>query len=274
MHTKIWGIMRFTDKTGLDKTSFYNLHEGHRQRFREKIIDAQWENLTEHQLMEFVLSVVIPRRDTNPLAHRLVDYFGSLANVLDASVEDLMQVNGVGKVTATFLHGIPSIFKAYKKSKQTERAFVGNATNVYRYFGDTFRHMPAEEFHLICADSQSKLIVDKLIAKGSNTEVAFTVKSVMETAVRHKASGVVLLHNHPNGDTSPSAEDIEMTKQIYYNLMLNGIHVLDHIIVGKYEDDYFSFYRAGIIDRYREELSKVMSLKGDFYCNPPPYCGD
>lgn len=266
--------MKFTDRTSMTRKESDNTHNGHRQRFREKIIDSQWENLNEHQLMEFVLSVAIPRKDTNPIAHKLIDCFGSVANVLDASVEDLMMIDGIGVVTATFLHGIPSIFKAYKRSKQTERIFVGNASNVYKYFGDTFRHMPMEEFHLVCTDSQSRLIVDKLIAKGSNTEVAFTVKNVMEMAVRHKASGVVLLHNHPNGDTTPSSEDIEMTKQIYYNLMLNGIHVLDHIIVGKYEDDFYSFYRAGIIDKFREELSKIMVLKGDFYSNPPEYSGD
>ena len=255
----------------LNHSKLINMHQGHRHRLRNNLVEKRWENFDEHQILEYVLSLSIPRKDTNELAHSLIANFGSFANVLDASVEDLKQVKGVGEVTATFLHGLPNIFKAYKKSKMIPRPLLTCPEQVFEYFGTTFNHMPNEEFYVLCVDSLSKLIVAKLIAKGTNNEVAFALKTITETAVRTQAQGVILMHNHPNGDPSPSAEDIEMTRQIYYNLNLSHIAVLDHIIIGKCDNSYYSFNRSGLLDVYKKELNNILGKSDGMSNKTPPY---
>lgn len=247
-----------------------NVHKGHRQRLRNNLTASQWETYNEHQLLEYILSFAIPRKDTNPIAHNLIEEFGNLANVLDASMYDLKHVKGIGEVAATFLHSIPHLFKAYKVSKVAERPSLTCVANVFRYYGYTFNHMPVEEFHVLCVDSMGYLISKKLIAKGSNTEVAFSLKSILEYAIRTQAAGIILLHNHPNGDPVPSPEDVRITHQIYNNLMLNGITVLDHLIVGKNDNHYYSFKQGGLIDDFDRKL-KAFSMHGTVKNNPPPY---
>lgn len=247
-----------------------NVHQGHRKRFRSALTASQWENANEHQILEYILSIVIPRKDTNPLAHTLIEEFGSLANVLDASVDDLLQINGIGEVSATFLHSIPSLFKKYKQSKIKQKPCLSCASNVFKYYRITFNHMPIEEFHVLSVDSCGYLISKKLVAKGSNNEVPFSLKTILEFAIRTQAAGIILLHNHPNGEPSPSPEDVKLTHQVYNNLMVNGITVLDHIIVGKHDDRYYSFKQSGLIDEFSLKL-KSLSMAGNVKNNPPPY---
>lgn len=231
-----------------------NIHKGHRQRFRNMLVQNDWENVNEHQVLEYVLSVVIPRKDTNPLAHVLIDEFGSLAHVLDASVSDLMQISGVGETTATFLHSIPSLFKIYKQSQLAKRPLLTTASRVFAEYGKMFNHMPQEELHALSIDSSGYLISQKLIAKGSNNEVPFSQKQVLAFAIRTRAAGIILLHNHPNGELIPSPEDIQLTRLMFDNLMLNGILILDHLIVGKYDDKYFSFKKSGLLDEFDKNI--------------------
>lgn len=254
-----------------NKPKKVDMHKGHRRRLRKNLIVNQWESFEEHQLIEYVLSLTIARKNTNDVAHRLIENFGTFANVLDASFEDLMEIKGVGEVTATYLTGLPNIFKLYKQSKMKKRPVLTTADKVFEHFGSTFNHMPNEEFYVICVDSLSRLIVAKLIGKGTNSEVAFTLKTITETAVRTKAQGVILIHNHPNGSPSPSSKDIEMTRQIYYNLMLNNIAVLDHIIIGKEEGSFYSFKRSSLLDGFSKDLEKMMGNSQALNCNMPPY---
>ena len=263
--------MKFVDKNVGINSKYVNIHSGHRARLRNNLVSNRWENFDEHQILEYILSIVIPRKDTNPIAHELINSFGSLANVLDASVDDLKTVKGIGDVAATFLSSIPSIFKHYKMSKLIKKPELSSPSRIFEYYGSVFNHMASEEFHILCLDQQNMLIVKKVLAMGSNNEVAFSLKSITETAVRSKASAVVLVHNHPNGDTTPSPEDIEMTKQIYFNLIFNRILVLDHIIVGKNDNEYYSFKNAGLIDQFGMEAEKILGKNVVFASNMPKY---
>lgn len=265
------GKMRTIDNIYNLKNVEKNLHAGHRSRLRINLIDNKWEDFNEHQLLEYILSICIPRKDTNPIAHRLIDEFGSLANVMDASPVDLEKINGVGNVTATFLHSIPNIFKAYKKSKMKENPSITCPSDAIKYFASAFNHMPNEEFYVVCVDATGKLINKKLIAKGDCGEVAFTTKSVMEFAVRTKAQGILFFHNHPNGECSPSPEDIQRTKQLYYNFTLSNIAVLDHIIVGKFDNSYFSFKESGLLDEFGRETFRLMGNDISLNIKKPPY---
>ena len=266
--------MRFVDKKVGTTSKYVNIHSGHRARLRNNLVSSRWEIFDEHQILEYILSIVIPRKDTNPIAHELINSFGSLANVLDASVDDLKTVKGVGDVAATFLSSIPSIFKHYKASKLAKKPELSSPAKIFEYYGNVFNHMASEEFHILCLDQQGTLIVKKVLAMGSNNEVSFSLKSITEVAVRSKASAVVLVHNHPNGDVNPSAEDIEMTKQIYLNLIFNRVLVLDHIIVGKYDGEYYSFKNAGLIDKFSKDAESVLGRSPILASNYPKYNKD
>lgn len=266
--------MKFTDGGKLNQSKLINVHAGHRKRLRGNLVENQWEGFDEHQMLEYILQQPNKQKDTNPIAHRLISEFGSFANVLDASVEDLKKIDGVGEVTATFLHSIPNLFKAYKKSKQTEKPTLTCPREVYDYLGKTFNHMPIEEFYVIYVDGNSKLIVSKLLAKGTNNEVAFSLKMITETAVRTQAQGVIILHNHPNGEPKPSSEDIDMTRKIYYNLMLNNIYLVDHLIITKDEKDYYSFANNKILENFGKDYVKLVGQKLEIKNAQPPYCAD
>ena len=237
------------------------LHQGHRQRLRTSLVENGWENIPDHQILEYLLTCVQPRKDTNPLAHRLIDEFGSFANVLDASPKDLITIDGVGNTIATFLSSFPYIFKIYKKSKLKKRIDCSNPRNVFDNYGNIISHMPNEEFYLICVDGDSKAICAKMINRGTKNEVAFTLKSISETAIRNQAFGVILLNNHPSDDCRPSQEDIDMTRKIFYNLYMNGIYVLDHLITCK-NDSYFSFASCDYFKKFELEAKMLMGDTG------------
>ena len=261
--------MKFTDDKGNQK--LLNLHSGHRNRLRANLVDNEWENVEEYKLLEYILGLAIPRKETNELAHTLIDEFGSLAGVLDAGIEDLKAIKGVGEISATFLHSIPNIFKAYKKSKLKERPDLSAPQKVMKYIGTTFNHMPMEEVYMACVDANSKLIACKKLAQGSNNEVAFTLKSITETAVRTKADGVILLHNHPNGNSLPSSQDIEITRQIFYNLLLNNVFLLDHLIISKYDGEYYSFKEHDFIQTFKDDFEKLIGKKNYLLNKQPKY---
>lgn len=256
-------IMEFKNKN----PKVLNLHQGHKLRLRTSLIENGWEDFSDHQILEYILSCVLVRKDTNPLAHKLIDEFGSLANVLDASVEDLMTVDGIGERTATFLHSFPYLFKEYKKSKTNAKPDVSCPKAVFNFLGEVIYHLPHEEFYVICVDSLLRVITSKQIARGTNNQVNFALKTITENAIRTQATGVVLLHNHPNGDCRPSTEDIEITKRIYLNLSLNGIYVLDHIIVGA-DHNYFSFANQNYFENFEKELDGM--LKYNAFKNKKP----
>lgn len=234
-----------------------SLHEGHRLRLRTTLNNNGWENVEEHQILEYLLTTVQPRKDMNPLAHKLIMEFGSFANVLDASVEDLQTVDGVGERIATFLSSFPYLFKHYKKCKIKEGVDCSSPRKVFDNYANVISHMPNEEFYLICVDGNSKAISAKMLNRGSKNEVSFTLKSVMETAIRTQAFGVIMIHNHPNGDCRPSQEDIEMTKRVFYHLYMGGIYVLDHLITSN-DESFFSFAQERYFEQFEKEAKVLM----------------
>ena len=234
-----------------------NLHAGHRKRVRRSLVENNWTGAEEHKVLEYMLMCILPRKDTNPIAHRLIDEFGSFAGVLDASIDNLKRVEGVGESVATFLASYIHIFKYYKESKVKKKKDCSSPANVFNIFGETISHMPNEELYLICVDSNSKLIASKMLSRGTNNEVSFVLKGIIEMAVKNHAAGVVLLHNHPNLDPTPSNEDLEMTKRILFGLYTNDIEVLDHIIVSS-QSEYYSFARSEYLNEFKAEARRIM----------------
>jgi DNA repair protein RadC len=235
-----------------------NLHEGHRKRLRQQALYSGLDNFSEHQVLELILSFYLPRVDTNPIAHRLIKEFGSLAKVLESKSADLLKVEGIGEKCAAFIELVPQILKAYKKSKMQASPFITSPLQVFNYLGEMIKFVPHEEFYLICLDSNSKVLLTKLLAKGATNQVAFSLQQITQTALQTSASGIILVHNHPSGTAEPSSEDIVLTKKVYLALSLNGICVMDHLIISK--DDYYSFNKNGLFNSFMKEFNTMLDF--------------
>ena len=235
-----------------------NLHEGHRERLRRRALDNGLDDFNEHQVLELILSFYLPRVDTNPIAHRLIKEFGSLAKVLEAKSVDLLKVDGIGEKCAAFIELIPQILKAYKKSKMQANPSITSPLQAFEYLGEMVKFVPHEEFYLICLDSKSKVLFTKMLAKGNTNQVALNLQQITQIALQTSASGVILVHNHPSGNSDPSAEDIVLTKKVYLALSLNGICVMDHIIISK--DNYYSFNKSGLFNMFTKEFNSMLDF--------------
>lgn len=207
------------------------VHSGHRERFRERILKTEFDNFSQHELLEFVLSYCIPRIDVNPIAHRLIDRFGSFSEVLDAEIDELCMVDGVGRRTAIFLHALPIVGRYYETDKlpSGERydtvAKIGDFLRA-KYIGVTF-----ERVYLLLFDNSMRMIECCHIADGSINCAAVTVRKIVELALKHKASSAVLAHNHPKGLPMASGSDNDVARNIDAALSTVSIPLLEHIIV-------------------------------------------
>lgn len=232
-----------------------NIHDGHRARMRESVyVKNGFDGMADHEVLEYILSMFVPRKDTNPMAHELINYFGSFANVLDANVDDLIKVSGLGKRTAIFLNSFQYILKRYKECKSKTLKIISNLHDIEMFIGDRIRYLPKEELHVIFLNSSNMLLTCKQIGTGSNNKVTFETKSIIETALATNASSVVLVHNHPSGSCTPSPEDIKLTRELYFNLYLNGLNLAEHIIFTA--NSKYSFNEGGHLLTFHQECDK------------------
>lgn len=239
-----------------------NLHSGHRERMRTAISEkGGFFGMPDHEVLEYVLSMAIPRKDTNPLAHELINYFGSFANVLDADVKDLMRVKGVGERTAVFVASYKHVLKRYKESKSSSIKTLSNSKDVREYVGERIRFLPNEECFVIFLSTNNSIIKCVQIGESGNNKVMFENRKVLEHALSLKAAGVIITHNHPSGNSQPSKEDLKMTHDLYMSLALSDIRLLDHFIYA--QNSEYSFKENGKLAEYFQELKRLCLDKTD-----------
>ena len=239
-----------------------NIHSGHRERMRTTIFEnGGFLGMPDHEVLEYILAIAIPRKDTNPLAHELINYFGSFANVLDASAKDLMKIKGVGERTAIFISSYKHILKRYKESKSLSIKTLSNSKDVREFIGDRIRFLPHEECYIILLNSSNAIIKCMQIGESGNNKVLFETKKVLEHAMALNASGVIIAHNHPSGNSEPSREDIKMTHDLFMGLAFSEIRLLDHFIYA--QNNEYSFKENGRIEKYFEELKILCSDKAN-----------
>lgn len=247
--------MRFRDSYDKD-TQMLNIHEGHRIRLRKRLEESNFANVDDYQCLEYLLTLCVRRKDTNELAHTLINTFGSLANVLEASIEDLQLVKGITYNMAYFLHFLPQIFAKYKLSKKTAKPVLTCPQDIFNYLGECIYHLPNEEFYLICMDNSNKVICKTEIANGGNSQVAIDTRKIVKYALKARANKVILLHNHPTASCEPSEEDIATTKRLFFAFHIDGIYLFDHMIVNN-EEHYYSFAHEGLIEKYEKESENL-----------------
>jgi DNA repair protein RadC len=224
-----------------------NLHTGHREKLRQRFINEGLNSFEDHQVLELLLFYTIPRRDTNELAHRLIDKFGTLANLLDASPEIIEKEGKVNRNTAVFLAMIPQLARRYILQKQGKKPVLDSSCKAGKYVTSLFIGKNYEAFYVCCLNSQNRLNYAALVHEGTINEAPVYPRLIVETALRYQASSVILAHNHPGGSLRPSTADIEVTRRICDALNTISITVIDHLIAAG--DEYFSFAENGLLQR-------------------------
>lgn len=238
------------------------LHTGHRKRLIKSYLDNGLDVLEDHRVLELLLFYCIPRKDTNEIAHRLIQKCGSLHGVLDADPRDLMKVEGVGENTAVFLSMMPRLMKRYQKSKQGHAPLILTPAQAAEYASTLFTSGSHEEFYIICLDSQSRVKAAVKICSGTVNELPVYTRVVVEAAIRSRAFAVILAHNHPGGSLEASVEDIEVTENIVTALNAINIAVRDHIIVT--DNGCLSLAKRKVIEAgYTEEYLHVAAESPD-----------
>ena len=209
-----------------------NLHEGHRARMRERFRKSGFSDFNEHQIIELLLFYTCPRIDTNELAHVLVNKFGTIAGIMDASYEDLTAVQGGSENTATLFKIISSFLPIYFNSR-SDGTVYDNTDKLKTLFRPQFVGLTHEQFRLACLDSNLRAVSNVLISEGSPNSSPFEMRKIVEETFKAKSVNVVIAHNHPKGLPAPSEEDIASTRYISTALRALGVTLLDHIIVGE-----------------------------------------
>ena len=220
------------------------LHDGHRARKKQQFLRHGADSFSDHELLELALYYAIPRCDTNVTAHRLMERFGSLRNVLLAPVSELTKVEGVGENAALFLHLMPAILKRTQQSVSKERnlnSVEKCGTYLLRLLGGEQR----EILYQLCLDGKGKLLACYQLSRGDMDSAALSVKQVVSNALACGASAVVLGHNHPSGVALPSEEDRAATLRVRDALKTLDIRLLDHIVVA--DGDYVSMAQSGFL---------------------------
>ena len=224
-----------------------NVHTGHREKMRDRFIrDKGFENFEDHQILELLLFYANARGDTNPVAHRLIDTFGSLKGVLEARPEQLMAVEGIGKQAATLISMVVPLTRVWHRCAMEVPDRIGNSREAENYCLSILAGERTERFYVVSLNAKCNVLGRRKISEGSLSEVSAYPRMVMETALNYNAHSVLLCHNHPGGTCAPSPEDISSTIQLQRLLNGVGILVLDHIIVAG--DRTYSMIQHGDID--------------------------
>lgn len=221
-----------------------NLHEGHRARLKKRFLENGFEGFEIHQILEFFLFYSCPRKDTNELAHRLLNRFGNLPGVFSADMKALTSVDGVSEHTATLLRAIPQLMKCYSTETMKERSF-DNCFKLMELFEHSFDGTVREEFRVACFDSKLRLTANGLISVGTPSASAVNMRRIAEFILSNNSDMVAFSHNHPKGSSTPSKADVSATRAICGTLSSMGITVMDHIVVG--EDGVRSMRQSGVL---------------------------
>lgn len=230
-----------------------SIHEGHRERMRERFRREGLDNFQEHEVLELLLQYCIPRKDTNPIAHELKNRFGSLAQVLDAPVEELEKVPGMGLHAATFLSLVTATGRYYLINRSMQEQILPTIEKCGASLVPFFHGRRNEMVFLLCLDSKCKVLCCKQVGEGSVNSAGVSVRRIVEVALAMNASSVVLAHNHPSGLALPSGEDVVTTRRIATALDAVDICLVDHIVVA--DDDYVSLAQSGY---YRQSECRLM----------------
>lgn len=237
------------------------IHDGHRKRLTETVFQAGLDKVSDIQALEFILFYIFPRGDVNPLAHRLLDRFKNISTVLEAGIEDLQMVEGMGETSAKKLHALIDVFYRYSADKNKAQP-AKTAGELYDYLEQMLRYKDSEYVYIMGVNAKGETVSERRLAHGSYTSVNIDVKDVVLYITTQKISRVILVHNHPGGTCNPSPDDAEATVRFKKVCDFAGCTLVDSLIVGA--DGIYSIETHAIKRRFNvstEEFAQLSNLQ-------------
>lgn len=220
---------------------------GHRERLRRRFLLGGGRDMPDYELLELLLTIVIPRRDVKPLAKELIRKFGSFAGVVNAPLEELMLVKGVKENTAAVLRIVRecSVRSSWQSLKGMDAPVISDFDAMVDYCRSAMAYQTVEEFRIIFLNSKLYVIGEEIQQCGTVDQVAIHPREVIKSAMMHGASAMILVHNHPSGIVTPSKADMEITKRIKEAAEAVSIRLFDHLIISK--SSVYSFHNQGFV---------------------------
>jgi DNA repair protein RadC len=218
---------------------------GHRERIRQRMMKGDGSSLDDYEILEVLLCAFIPRVDVRPIAKKLVDRFGAVSAALAAPPERLMEIDGIGETTAAYIRATNLLLQRAAADQVRDRPVISNWAALLNYVSARIKHEKTEQARVLYLDRKNKLIADELAGHGTVDHAPIYPREIARRALELSASAVILVHNHPSGDPTPSRADVELTRDIERALSPFEIRVHDHLVVGA--KDTVSMKAKGLI---------------------------
>ncbi len=215
------------------KNNDKNVHKGHRSRLKKEFLSGGLHNMPDHKALELLLFFGIPYKDTNSIAHNLIEHFGSFSGVLEADVADLVAINGMTENAACLIKMLLPINRKYIEDVASRKPFFTEMQDIVEFLRAKYAGIGKECVYALCFDQQKHLIACRLLNEGDISSSMFDLRKLAAVVLETNASFVIISHNHPHGITLPSKEDIDITERAYKLLVSLKVDLLDHIIVSE-----------------------------------------
>ncbi len=234
-----------------------NVNDGHRSRMRERMIKEGMSNFKDHEVLEVLLYGYLPRKDTNKVAHLLLEKFGSFSNVLNASPQQLMTVDGISEVTACGIAVLKEVFARYKESLIKKTVELKDLSSIIKYSQMLLENSSVEKLVVVYVDHSAKCLMKEEFTSESVDAVMLDMRNIITSAIRCSAAGVVLFHCHVGGSCMPSEEDVVFTEKLYFALASINVSLLEHIIFNN-QGNYYSFFEEKQMNKIIEKYKKTI----------------
>jgi DNA repair protein RadC len=245
--------MKNTENSGVDT------HQGHRKRLREKFLKSGLSGFHDYEIVELLLSLGTPRKDCKQAAKEAIKRFQTLRGVLEASAEELQQIDGIGAHSAFGIKLMQEVAREFLRAKMLEKPFYRSSQEVFDYLYYSMRGLKKEVFKVIYLNSQNQILDTVDLSEGTVNSSSVSPREVIEGAIKNNAAALIFVHNHPSGVTEPSSSDKGLTRELVYAGRIMHLKLLDHIIIG--DNKYYSFAGEGLIEEYETDFLNQM-LRG------------
>lgn len=225
---------------------------GHRKRLREKFVKSGLAGFHDYEIIELLLSLGTPRKDCKYAAKEAIKKFKTLRGVLEASPQELQQIDGIGPHNAFGIRLVQEVAREFLKEKIIDKPVYESAQEIFDYLYHSMRDLKKEVFKVVYLSSQNQIIEAADLFEGTLDSSSVSPREVMESAIKYNAASLIFVHNHPSGNPEPSKGDKELTRDLVFASRIMRLRVLDHIIIG--DNRYFSFAGEGLIEEYEMDF--------------------
>ena len=233
--------------------------KGHRQRLRDKVLKRGVDALNDDEVLELLLTLGTPRKDCKQEARTLLEQFGSLGGVLEATPESLQEIKGIGPQNSFAIYFIQGVARRYLNQRLQDKNYVRSSREVAEYLNHTMRHLKKEIFKVILLDTSLAIIDTRTLSEGTLASNTIYPRELIKMVLANHAGAIVIAHNHPSGSQTPSSADRTLTKNLFLACSVMDIQLLDHLIIGSGETP-FSFADHGLMEKIKLECQQLLSV--------------